>query len=163
MESATSHIQRNPSPSPPKAAPKLKYSHVVKSTLRPRDPGKLSPDLSRVRSHDIMTTLGSRDIQARDPGKVSDDLPRDWSSMWSQVTTRSPDHTHFRCAPSPLIGMWKTMGTINKSTTQWTSHKTLERSKVAHLLPVFVPALKYGLPIWVCMPALNMYAQTTLY
>ena len=31
-ESATSHIQRIPSPSSPKAAPKLKYSHVVGST-----------------------------------------------------------------------------------------------------------------------------------
>ena len=46
MESTTSCIQRIPSPSPPKAAPKLKYSHVVESTLRPHDPGKLSPDLS---------------------------------------------------------------------------------------------------------------------
>ena len=32
-ESATSHIQRIPSPSPPKPTPKLKYSHVVESTL----------------------------------------------------------------------------------------------------------------------------------
>jgi len=45
-ESATSHIQRIPSLSPPKAAPKLKYSYVVESTLQPCDPGKLSPDLS---------------------------------------------------------------------------------------------------------------------
>jgi len=146
-ESATSCIQRIPSPSPPKAAPKLKYSHVVGSTLRPCDPGKLSPDLSHVRSHDISTTLGSRDIQARDPEKVSHDLPRDWSSTRSQVTTRSPDRVRFRRAPSPLIGMWKTMGTINKSTNQRTSHKTLERSKVTHPLPVFVPALKYGPPV----------------
>jgi len=86
-ESATSRIQRIPSPSPPKAAPKLKYSHVVESTLQPRDPGKLSPDLSHVQSHDISTTLESRDIQARDPGKVSHDLPRDWSSTRSQVAT----------------------------------------------------------------------------
>jgi len=86
-ESVTSRIQRIPSPSPPKAAPKLKYSHVVGSTLRPHDPGKLSPDLSCVRSRDISTTLGSRDIQARDPEKVSHDLPRDWSSTRSQVTT----------------------------------------------------------------------------
>jgi len=143
-ESAISRIQRIPSPSPSKAAPKLKYSHVVGSTLQPCDPGKLSPDLSHVQSCDISTTLGSRDIQARDPGKVSHDLPRDWSSSQSQVTTRSPDRARFRRAPSPLIGMWKTMGTINKSTNQRTSHKTWERSKVAHLLPVFVPALKYG-------------------
>jgi len=146
-ESATSRIQRIPSPSPPKAAPKLKYSHMAGSTPRPHDPGKLSPDLSRVRSRDISTTFGSRDIQAHDPGNVSHDLPRDWSSTRSQVTTRSPDHAHFRCAPSPLIGMWKIVGTINKSTNQQTSHKTLERSKVAHPLPVFVPALKYGPPI----------------
>jgi len=146
-ESATSCIQRIPSPSPSKAAPKLKYSHVVESTLQPHDPGKPSPDLSHVRSRDISTTLGSRDIQARDPGKVSDDLPRDWSSTQSQVATRSPDRVRFRCAPSLLIGMWKTMGTINESMNQRTSHKTLERSKVAHPLPVFVPALKYGPPV----------------
>jgi len=146
-ESVTSCIQRIPSPSPPKAAPKLKYSHVVGSTLRPCDPGKLSPDLSCVRSRDISTTWGSRDIQARDPGKVSHDLPRDWSSTRSQVTTRSPDRARFRRAPSPLIGIWKTVGTINKSTNQQTSHKTLERSRIAHPLPVFVPALKYGSPI----------------
>jgi len=147
MESATSCIQRIPNPSSPKAAPKLKYSHVVGSTLQPRDPGKLSPDLSRVRSRDISTTLGSRDIQARDPGKVSHDLPRDWSSMRSQVTIQSPDRARFRRAPSPLIGMWKTVGMINKSTNQQTSHKTLERSRDAHPLPVFVPALKYGPPV----------------
>jgi len=47
-ESATSHIQRIPSPSSPKTTPKLKYSHVVESALQPRDPGKLSPDLSCV-------------------------------------------------------------------------------------------------------------------
>jgi len=118
MESTTSRIQRIPSPSPPKAAPKLKYSHVVESTLRPRDPGKLSSDLSRVQSHNILTTLGSCDIQARDPGKVSHDLPRDWSSTQLQVTTRSPDRMRFRHAPSLLIGTWKTVGTINKSTNQ---------------------------------------------
>jgi len=87
MESVTSRIQRIPSPSPPKAAPKLKYSHVVESTLRPCDPGKPSPDLSRVQSHDILPTLGSRDIQARDPGKVSHDQPREWLSTRSQVAT----------------------------------------------------------------------------
>jgi len=146
-ESATSRIQRIPSPSPPKAAPKLKYSHVVESTLRPRDPGKLSPDLSRVQSRDISTTLRSRDTQAHDPGKVSHDQPREWSSTRSQVATQSPDQTRFRRAPSPLIGMWKTVRMINKSTNQQTSHKTMERSKVAHPLPVFVPALKYGLPV----------------
>jgi len=146
-ESVTTRIQRIPNPSSPKTAPKPKYSHVVESTLRPRDPGKLSPDLSRVRSHDILTTLGSRDIQARDPEKVSHDLPRDWSSTRSQVTTRSPDRARFRRAPSPLISTWKTVGTINESMNQRTSHKTLERSKVAHPLPVFVPALKYGPPV----------------
>jgi len=104
-ESMTSHIQRIPSPSPPKPAPKLKYSHMVESTLRPCDPGKPSHDLSHVQLRDILTTLRSRDIQARDPGKVSHDLPRDWSSTQSQVTSRSPDRTRFRRAPSPLIGM----------------------------------------------------------
>jgi len=146
-ESVTSYTQRIPSPSPPKAAPKPKYSHVVKSTLQPHDPGKPSHDLSHVQSCDTLTTLGLCDIQACDPGKVSHDLPRDWSSTWSQVTPRSPDHMRFRCTPSPLIGIWKTVGMINKSTNQRTSYKTLERSKVAHLLPVFVPALKYGPPV----------------
>jgi len=47
-ESVTTRIQRIPSPSPPKAAPKLKYSYVVGSTPQPCDPGKLSPDLSGV-------------------------------------------------------------------------------------------------------------------
>jgi len=143
-ESATSCIQRIPSPSSPKAAPKLKYSHVVESTLQPHDPGKLSPDWSHVQSRDILTTLRSHDIQTHDPGKVSYNLPRDWSSMQSQVAIRSHDRACFRYAPSPLIGTWKTVGTINKSTNQRTSHKTLEHSKVTHLLPVFVPALKYG-------------------
>jgi len=86
-ESATSCIQRIPSPSSSKATPKLKYSHMVGSTPQPRDPEKLSPDLSCVRSRDISTTLGSRDIQAHDPGKVLYDLPRDWSSTQSQVAT----------------------------------------------------------------------------
>ena len=147
MESTTSRIQRIPSPSPPKAAPKLKYSHMVGSTLRPCDPGKPLPDLSYVQSHDISTTLGSHDIQACDPGKVSHDLPKDWSSMRSQVAIRSPDRARFRCAPSPLIGMWKTVGMINESANQQASHKTLECSKVTHPLPVFVPALKYGPPV----------------
>jgi len=71
-ESATSPNQRIPSSSPPKPAPKPKYSHMVESTLRPCDPGKPS--------HDISTPLRSCDIQAYDPGKVSHDLPRDWSS-----------------------------------------------------------------------------------
>jgi len=118
MESATSRIQRIPSPSPPKAAPKLKYSHVAGSTPRPCDPGKLSPDLSRAQSHDILTTFGSCDIQARDPGNVSHDLPRNWSSTRSQVTIRSPDHVCFRRTPSPLIGTWKIVGTINESMNQ---------------------------------------------
>jgi len=162
-ESVTSHIQRIPSPSPPKPTPKPKYSHVVESTLQPHDPGKPSHDLSCVQSCDTLTPLRSHDIQAHDPGKVLHDLPRDWSSTQSQVTLWSPDCMRFSRMPSPLIGTWKTMGTINKSTNQWTSHKTLERSNDAHPLPVFVPALKYGLPVWVCMPTLNMYAQTTLY
>jgi len=146
-ESTISRIQRIPSPSPSKAAPKLKYSHMVESTLRPCDPGKLSPDRSHVQSCDTSTTLRSHDIQTHDPGKVSYDLPRDWSSTRSQVNKRSPDQTRFRHMPSPLISTWKTVGMINKSTNQRTSHKTLEHSKVAHPLPVFVPALKYGPPI----------------
>jgi len=117
-ESATSCIQRIPNPSPPKPTPKLKYSHMVESTLQPCDPGKPSPDLSCVRSHDISTLLRSCDIQARDPGKVLHDLPRDWSSTRSQVTPQSPDCMCFRHAPSPLIGTWKTMGMINKSTSK---------------------------------------------
>jgi len=125
MESATSRIQRIPSPSSPKAAPKLKYSHMVGSTPQPCDPGKLSPDLSHVWSCDISTTSRSCDIQAYDPGKVSHDLPRDWSSMRSQVATWSPDQARFRRMPSPLIGTWKTMGMINKSINQQTKSQDL--------------------------------------
>ena len=91
---------------------------MVESTLQPHDPGKPSPDLSHVRSHDTLTTLRSHDIQARDPGKVSHDLPRDWSSTRLQVATQSPDRVHFRHVPSPLISIWKTMGMINESTNQ---------------------------------------------
>jgi len=146
-ESMTSCIQEIPNPSPSKPTPKPKYSHVVESTLQPCDPGKPSPDLSCVRSCDILRPLRSCDIQACDPGKVSHDLPRDWLSTRSQVIPRSPDHTHFRCMPSLLISMWRTVGTINESTSKQTSHKTLEHSSITHLLPVFVLALKYGPPV----------------
>ena len=54
-ESATSCNQRIPSSSPPKPTPKLKYSHMVESTLQPHDPGKPSYDLSHVQSCDIST------------------------------------------------------------------------------------------------------------
>jgi len=118
MESATSCNQRILSQSPPKPAPKSKYSHMVESTLQPYDPGKPSHDLSHVQSCDISTPLRSCDMQACDPGKVSYDLPRDWSSIRSQVTPQSPDRMRFRCMPSPLIGMWKTVGTINESTSK---------------------------------------------
>jgi len=147
MESVTSRTQRIPNPSPAKTAPKPMYSHMVQTTLQPRDPRKPSHDLSCVQSHDTLPTLRSCDIKACDPGKVSDDLPRDWSSTQSQVTPRSPDHMRFRRAPSPLISIQKTVGMINKSTNQRTSHKILKHSKVAYPLPVFVPALKYGPPV----------------
>ena len=147
MQSVTTRKQETPKPSPPKAAPKPSYSHVVQTNPRPRDPGKLSPDLSRVLSHDTSSPWVSRDILTRDPGKVSHDLPRDWSSMQSCVLPRSPDCTCFRHAPSPLIGTWKTVGVINSLLDNQQSHKTLVCSTKDHPSTVFVPALKYGTPV----------------
>ena len=89
---------------------------MVRTTLRPHDPGKVSPDMLCVTPHDTLTLLVSRDQRARDPGNKPPDLPRDWSATRSRVTTRSPDQTRFKRAPSPLIGTWKTVGTINKVT-----------------------------------------------
>ena len=139
--------QGTPKPSLPQAAPKPSYSHVVQTTLRPRDPGKVSPDVSCVMSCDISTPGVSRDPRARDPGNKPHDLPRDWSSTRSHVTTRTRDQTRFRRAPSPLIDMWKTVGTINGLLSNQQSYKTLVRSTKAHPSPVFTPALKYGLPV----------------
>ena len=143
----TTHKQGTPKQSPPKATPKPDYSHVVRTTIRPRNPGKVSPDISRVVSRDPLTFWVSRDLRARDPGNKPPDLPRDWSAMRSHVATQSPDQTRFKRAPSPLIGMWKTVGTINGLSSNQPSHKTLVRSTKAHLPTVFVPALKYGLPV----------------
>ena len=146
-QSVTTRRQETSKQSPSKAAPKSSYSHVVKTALQPCDPGKVSPDMSRVVSHDTSTPLVSCDPRAHDPGNKPHDLPRDWSSIWSHVTTRSHDQTHFKHAPSPLIGTWKTMGTINGLLNNQRSHKTLIRSTKAHPSSVFVPALKYGPPI----------------
>ena len=131
----------------PKATPKPSYSHVVQTTPRPRDPGKVSPDVSRVISHDPSTIWVSRDSRACDPGNKPPDLPRDWSATRSHVTTRSPDQTRFKRAPSPLIGTWTIVGTINGLLSDQPSHKTLVCSTKAHLPTEFVPALKYGPPV----------------
>ena len=140
-QSVTTHKRGTPKPSLPQATPKPSYSHKVQTNLRPRDPGKLSPDLSRVRSRDIPTPWVSRDLVACDPGNKPPDLPRDWSA------TRSPDQTRFKRAPSPLIGTWKTVETINGLLSNQQSHKTLVRSTKAHPPTVLVPALKYGPPV----------------
>ena len=146
-QSVTTRKQGTPKQSPPKAAPKPSYSHVVRTTLRPRDPGKVSPDMSRVTPCDTLPPLGSHDQRARDPGNKPPDLPRDWSATQSHVAIQSPDQTCFKHAPSPLIGTWKTVGTINGLLSNQQSHKTLVRSTKAHPPTVFVPALKYGPPI----------------
>ena len=146
-QSVTTRKQGTPKQSPLKATPKPKYSHVVQTNLRPRDPGKVSPDVSCVISRDTWTPRVSRDPVARDPGNPPHDLPRDWSSTRSHVVTRSPDQTHFKRAPSLLIGTWKTVGTINGLSSNQQSHKTWVRSTKAHLPLVFVPALKYGPPV----------------
>ena len=146
-QSVTTRKQETPKPSLPQAAPKPSYSHVVQTNPRPRDPGKLSPDQSRVRSCDTLTPLVSHDLTARDPGNKPHDLPRDWSYIRSCGLPRSPDHTRFRRVPSPLISTWKTAGTINKPTSKRTSYKTTVHSTTAYLSPVFVLALKYGPPI----------------
>ena len=89
---------------------------AIKENLRPRDPGKLRPrdpgkspprDLPRDSSRDLQALDQPRDLTARDRGNLTHDLPRNWSS------TRSPDRARFRRASRPLIGTWKTMGTIN--------------------------------------------------
>ena len=79
--------QETPKQSPPKAAPKPSYSHVVQTTPRPRDPGKVSPDMSRVVSRNTLILLVPHDLRACDPGNKPHDLPRDWSSTWSHVIT----------------------------------------------------------------------------
>ena len=102
-KSVTTHKQEIPKSSPPNAAPKPTYSHMVRVTPQARDPGKVSADLSHVQAHDQArdpahdqtrdtsrdksTPLGSRDLGTRGRGNQSHDLPRDWSS------TQSHDHT----------------------------------------------------------------------
>ena len=109
-KSSTTHIVTN-SPSPQKPAPKPNSSQVTSITPSTRDPGKIEShdqtrDLTRDPSRDPHPER-SCDL-ARDPGKPTHDLPRDWSF------TRSQDHPRFGRATRPLIGTWKTVGTINK-------------------------------------------------
>ena len=146
-QSVTTRKQETRKQSLSRAAPKPSYSHVVQASLQPRDPGKVSPDGSRVTSRDTSTPKVSRDLMTRDPGNKPHDLPRDWSSARSRGLPRSPDRTRFRRAPSPLIGTWKTVGTINGLLNNQQSHETLVRSTKAHLSLVFTPALKYGPPV----------------
>ena len=127
-QSVTIRKQGTLKPSLPQAAPKPSYSHVVQTNLQPRDPGKVSPDVSHVKSHDTSTPWVSRDLVARDPGNKPHDLPRDWSSTRSHVATRPHDQTCFKRAPNPLIGTWKTVGTINCLLDNQQSHKTLVRT-----------------------------------
>ena len=162
MESVTTHKQETPKPSPPKAAPKPSYSHVVRVMPQARDPGKVSPDLShvhtrdqsRVVSYDKPVPSGSCDFGARDPGNQSHDLPRDWLSMQACVNTRPHDQMCFCHMPSLLIGMWKTMGMINSVLDNQPSHKTSMHSTMTQVrstktypCTIFGPALKYGLPM----------------
>jgi len=171
-ESVTTCKQGTPKLSPSKTTPKPSYSHVVWVMPRAHDPGKVLPDLSRVQthdwscvtSHDKPVPLGSHDIGTCDPGNQSHDLPRDWSCMRSHANTWSHDQTCFCYAPSPLIGMWKTVGTINGVSSNQPSHKTplhntmtQRRSTRTYPCTILGPALKYGPPIWLCTPALNMY------
>ena len=73
-----------------------------------RTGSKLSHDQSRDKPHDQTGSKLSRD-PTRDPGKEPPDQPRDWSAIRSCALPR------FGCTTRPLIGMWKTMGTINDS------------------------------------------------
>jgi len=165
-KSMTTHKQEIPKSSPSKATPKPTYSHVVQVTSQTRDPGKVSADLSRVQtcnqahdptrdtSRDKSVPLGSHDLRARDHGKQSHDLPRNWSSMQSHDQARSHGQTRFCCTPSPLIGTWKTVGTINGISNNQPSHKislhstmTQMRSTKTHPCTISGPALKYGPPI----------------
>jgi len=93
---------------PPEPATKPGRRPATKENLQPRDPGKSPPrDLARDLSRDLQTLKQAHDLTARDRGNLTHDLPRDWSS------TRSPDRARFLRASHPLIGTWKTVGTIN--------------------------------------------------
>jgi len=169
----TTRKQEIPKPSPPKAAPKPSYSQVTRATPRARDPGKISPDLSCVQacdhtydpacdtSRDELVPSGSCDIRTRDPGNLSHDLPRDWSSIQTRDYTWLQGQMRFCHASSPLIGTWKTVGTINSVSNNQPSHKTSLRSTMtqpcstmtqvrstkAHPCTIIGPALKYGPPV----------------
>jgi len=169
-KSVTTCKQEIPKSSPPKAAPKPTYSHMVRVTPQARDPGKVLADLLRVQahdqahdpaydqacdiSHDKSTPSGSCDLGTCDHGNQSHDLPRDWSSIQSRDHTRLCGQTHFCHAPSPLISTWKTVGTINGVSNSQPSHKTSlcstmtqMRSTKTHPCTISGLALKYGPPM----------------
>jgi len=166
----TTRKQEIPKSSPPKAAPKPTYSHVVRVTPQARDPGKVSADLSYVQardqardpaydqardtSRDKSTPSGSHDLGTHDHGNQSHDLPRDWSSIQSRDHIQSCGQTHFCYVPSLLISTWKTVGMINGVSNSQPSHKTSLRSTMTqmrstktHPCTISGLALKYGLPV----------------
>jgi len=71
------------------------------------------------------------------------------------------------CASDTCLVCWSACGRPWEWSTNQQVNKQVTRpwSVVVSLtcyLYLYLP-LKHGLPVWVCMPALNMYAQTTLY
>jgi len=96
------HLKRGShakTPSPPDPTLKPSYSQIVKMKIPPRDPGKVTRDLSCDTSPALVTCDFTHDYtQARDP-------------TWSR------DPTRFGRATYPLIGTWKTMG-INQWSTR---------------------------------------------
>ena len=120
--------RHNPLPLPPWLIPKAKptYAQVTKKPLHDpekgaHDPGIQARDKSRDRTGSKLSHDQSYDKPcdqtgsklsydpACDPGKEPPDQPRDWSAIRSCALPR------FGCTMRPLIGMWKTVRTINNS------------------------------------------------
>jgi len=103
-------------PSPPDLTLKPSYSQIVKMKILPCDPGKVTCDVSR----DPSSALVSCD-PTHDP-------------TWPR------DPTCFGCATCLLIGMWKTMGTNQRSTrSQGILHNLSPMDTVAGFAPAPPP------------------------
>ena len=95
-------------PSPPDLTLKPSYSQVVKTKTPPRDPGKVTRDISR----DPSPALVTRDHTC--------------DHIWARDLTRSHDPTRFGRATRPLVGTWKTVGTNQRSTRSARSQGILQ-------------------------------------
>ena len=117
-------------PSPPNPPLKPSYSQIVKTKIQARDPGTMAraPVMKGSRYREVPGSIPTKDNNlARDPGNLSrassrDPLPASVPRDQSHDPIRSRDHTRpcdqarFGCATRPLINMWKTVGTSQRST-----------------------------------------------